>query len=214
MKDKIRDMETVLSLLLELYHHQQTDTGTIDIDVDLVYNNTGEAIRILRDDVLRPLRAKNDMENSKKDMENVDIVQFKNSKKEMTIKEYLTQYGIDETQREDALYILEYMNSGLCIERLKGGDYYLLLECSEYVSKDLDQLERLLFQYGNGDFYNRETMKKLRKEVSADLHVLTEQLQHVYNKLQLLDTINGEDLNVKHSTTMLLTMVSNELENK
>jgi hypothetical protein len=92
-------------------------------------------------------------------------------------------YTIDDARTARGLMyegglVIEYTNTSAWAEapRKEQGEYYLILERSEYISNDLPQLERLLYQWGgsSGAFecsalHVKTTSELLRVLVNTDL---------------------------------------------
>ena len=104
----------------------------------------------------------NDTLNNLPNLKN--LAEFRATKEAMTIEEGIEYLGLNRDDFSDDLQgFLIY--SGLYIEVLTDGRYYLLVERSDYINEDLELLESILWddfaKYELSDMNDREMYEEL-----------------------------------------------------
>lgn len=105
-------------------------------------------------------------------MKTVTLKQFRNSRTEMTVKEFEAIYGsnLGISEDDDAPKSILAYYDGLFIEVKQDGSYYCLIERSEYYGKtdaELALIEEELYEWGDGEYFNVD--KYSRRKLTRDM---------------------------------------------
>jgi len=89
------------------------------------------------------------------------LQEFRDSKKEMTKEEVNNTFGGISESENNLVYA-----DALVIEILPSGEYYLLIERSDYISRDLKLLEQIAW-----DDFAKYELRLTPEEIENDLNI-------------------------------------------
>jgi hypothetical protein len=85
-------------------------------------------------------------------MKTLSFKDFQATREIMTVKEYNEKWGFIEEEGMEIEQVFAY-EGGLHLELMNTGEFYLLIESSDWLGYDLTTLEKRLYEWGDGEAF-------------------------------------------------------------